>query len=229
MEKKKSNTSTYKILLRLDHETNQILETYGKSIGINKTQLIRNSLSNLIFSNFGNPTYFNPKSIFSQNMLHFLFNKCSENELKQLAQLSFDNSMIEFQNTDFPLKSQLILSDPTLIMDLIVKYIFSPLGHSWFDKCELIKRGNNITIFGSHNLGPNFHIFVRHLLCLYFNLFRFEMLKDRPTIEELQEQAKEFNMKYVKREYYKFSITFAPKSRVTNVKEKKGIKSGETQ
>ena len=211
-QKSKEKKSNHNILLRLDHETNEMLEQFSKIYKTNKTQLIRTSITNTVNLNLGNPLYPNPKSIFSQSILHYLFDRCQENELHELAKISYDLSLIEAYNSAM-VKSMLDEGDAQNLATMLVKYILSPKGHSWFDECQYIVRGSHVSIYGNHNLGPNFHIFVKALLQLYFHHTNYEIIRDRQDLESLFEQSKTYDMTHVKRKFYKFSVTFAPKKR----------------
>ena len=211
---RESQKKSQKIVIRFDPETAEFIEEYSKIVGINKTQLIRNSVTSAIFLNVGNPDYFNPKSIFSQSMMHFLFDRCSIEELKQLAKISYDLSISEIEmDTNAPNGSNATIFSKKLINPVelakgLVKYIFSPLGHGWFDESNYIVRGRNITIYGKHNMGPKFHIFIKELITLYFAQVNYKIIRERE--ENLRAQAKEYNMTYVKRKFYLISFTLAP-------------------
>jgi len=208
---RESQKKSKKIVIRFDQETAEFIEEYSKIVGINKTKLIRNSVTSAMFLNVGNPDYFNPKSIFSQSMMHFLFDKCSIKELNQLAKISYDLSINEIEmdanvsNTTLVSK---IFTDPIELAKNLVKYIFSPLGHGWFDESNYTVRGRNITIYGKHNMGPKFHLFIKELLTLYFARANYEIIRERQ--ENLRAKAKEYNMTYVKRKFYLLSFTLAP-------------------
>ncbi len=201
--------SKHEILLRLDDETNEMLDTYSKMIKTNKTQLIRNSITNFMFVNLDNSNYPNPKSIFSQSMVHFLLDKCKDDELKELAQISYDLSQIEINDSTI-MQDIMEQRDAINLTKNLVKYIFSPRGHSWFDECNYIARGSNISIYGSHNMGPKFHIFVKYLLQLYFHDIGYAIIRDRQNMEDLISQSSDYKMTCVKRKFYKFSVTLGP-------------------
>ena len=200
--KSESLKKTRKFVVRFDQETAEFINDYAELVGTNKTQLIRNAVTSAVFLNTGNLEYFNPKSIMSQSLLHFLFERCSDQELKELAQISYDLSMVELQSG--ALKNSIINSPQDLARNL-VKYIYSPLGHGWFDEINYIQRGKNITIYGKHNLGTQFHKFVRELTCLYFKMVDYEIIRERQDTKLV-----EYNYTKVTRRFYSLSFTFTP-------------------
>ena len=210
----KLKKKSHKLVVRFDSDTAAFIDEYSNIVKMNKTQLIRNAVTSAIFLNAGNPDYFNPKSIMSQSMLHFLFDRCSEKDLKQLAKMSYDLSIneIEMNKNSKDLNSfSKAIDDPEELARGLVKYIFSPLGHGWFDESNFKVRGKYITIYGKHNIGPNFQIFVKELLTLYFNMVQYKIIRERQ--EDLRAQAFEYNKTQVKRRFYSLSFTLAPISK----------------
>ncbi|UYP44218.1 hypothetical protein NEF87_000503 [Candidatus Lokiarchaeum ossiferum] len=201
--------ANHRISLRLDSETNKMLDTYSKIVSTTKTQLIRDSVSSIMFLNLGNPKYHNPKSIFSQSMLHFLFDRCNDEDLLELAQISYDLSMSEIAKMD-PKENFLDPKFPEILAEYFVKYILSPKGHGWFDECKSHKRGKFIYIVGSHNLGPKFHIFLIHLINLYFAQTGYEVQSDRQNPSIAGKNLKKYDMRHVSRKFYKFAVKLSP-------------------
>lgn len=212
VEKKKKPQYPHSMMLRLDDEQNSMLEEYAKSVNIKKTHLIRNSLTSTMFLNSYNPDYPNPKSIFSQSMLHFMFERCSKEDLQELAQISFDLSMTEQEkfsknNPDFQIADE---SKPEEFAKNMSKYILSPKGHAWFDECNSNIRGKYLYIYGRHNMGLNFHIFLKHLLDLYADISGYHIVEDLSNLKEIKEKTHNYDYRNVKRKYYKFSVKFGP-------------------
>ena len=213
MSKSGKKKKIYKFTVRLDESTQKFLDVYSKITSIKKSKLIRNSISNLIFLNLDNPDYPNPKAIMSQSLLHFLFDKCSDEEIKEMAQISYDLSLKEIGSLNNPEASNI----PTDLVDLnnveamtegLVKYIFSSKGHGWFDEVSFVKRGNNITIYGKHNMGPKFHLFIKELLNLYYANYKYSIIRERK--QNLRKLIEKYDMREVKRRFYGLSFTLGP-------------------
>ena len=213
MGNKRQKKYTHKMVLRLDEETNALIDQYSDLVGVNKTQLIRNSISSFMFLNSGISDYPNPKSIVSQSTLHFLYDKCNEEDLKELAEITYDLGLVEFTKGHILdlVKQE---KDPDFLTNILVEYGLSPRGQGWFDELKYIMKGKNVYIFGTHNIGPNFHIFMNHLLSMYFILIDYSMKEDKQNLEEIRELAKDFNMRAVKRRFYKYSVVFTPTAKL---------------
>ena len=122
--------------------------------------------------------------------------------------------MIELQEMrkQEPDSTLLDLGTPEFIAKRLTTYIFSNLGHNWFDEIKTVTRGKFIYIYGWHNMGPNFHIFMEHLVKLYFEFIGYTLLPNSKFLEVAQSIAKEFDYRSVKRKFYKFSVKLGPKS-----------------
>ena len=69
------------VSFRIDPETDEFLNTYSKMVGVNKTQLFKDSMLHILLMNLGNNDYPNPQSIISQSILHYLFDRCKDDNL----------------------------------------------------------------------------------------------------------------------------------------------------
>ena len=208
----KKTKKNHSMILRLDDEQNEMLENYAEISGITKTELIRNSITNGLLLNTHDPEYPNPKSIFSQSMIHYLFDKCSESELLELAQISYDlskNEMDELEKRGSKL-SDLDKEHLDFFASYLAKYVFGTLGHAWFDECRTNVRGKYVYFYGWHNCGPNFHVFVEYLLNFYFELVGYEIKTDSESLEYAKKKADEFDYRKIKRRFYKFSVKLGP-------------------
>ncbi len=211
MTKKNPPHKKKSILLNLDQETDDFLTKYSKIVGISKSQLLRNSINNFSNLNLDNPNYPNPKSIFSQSTMHYLFDRCTEEEIRDLAELSFKISIQELKRSELWHNGPIHI-EPEVLISKLVKLVFSRRGQGWFDECSYRIRGSIIHLWGSHNMGPNFHIFVKCHLKYYLELCNYEILEDKQDLDEIREMAQDFDMLDVKRKYYRFSVRMGPKS-----------------
>lgn len=179
---------TKSVTFRVTEEEYRILNLLTEKSKASVSDLIRNAVTqyyNLYLDIPGKP---GGQVIFHSDMLRHIISCCKDDEIKQLAQISFNTGMQE-DLVDREIKKD--FRDPNNPdnfehqLHMLTQYVFSPTGQRWMIKAEYLRNQNQFTFGGRHVLGKNFSLFIRYLLELFANYYHFEVQKAETDIERI--------------------------------------------
>ena len=179
--KNKSDIKGRYIQFRLDQDTYKLIDIFSNRFNISKSELARRSMIKYIL-NFDNPEHPNPKLLFSQNMFKLLLDNASPDLIRQVAYTSYQNGIADFQyfikgfGGSLPSEMQFTTFKERLIA--LNRFIFSKDMQNWFEENNWFQRGSTLVMQGTHNLGPNFSLFIKYLLKFYSEDTNYELLKE---------------------------------------------------
>ncbi len=211
--KEKANKKEKYLQIRLDEENFELIEGFAKASHTSKSELARKSINTFIHLNIENQDRSNPKLLMSRNMLKVLLDAADSDVIKQFAEVSFQNGQADYSY----FKNELNVSEvPELTLEdnlesrlsIIIHYVFASEAQNWFENIDHFWRGKNVTIKGTHTLGQNFSIFIKHLLILYLNLFHYELILE--NYQETTSTTVEKHESLSKQVFYSLTIKFAP-------------------
>ncbi len=203
-----------RLQIRLDEENFELIEGFAKASHTSKSELARKSINTFIHLNIENQDRSNPKLLMSRNMLKVLLDAADSDVIKQFADVSFQNGQADytyFKNVLIPPEiSQLYLKDGLKSrLSTIMQYVFASDAQNWFDDIDHIwGEEEDVTIKGTHTLGQNFSLFIKHLLTMYLNLFQYEIIQE--NYQETTSTTLEKHESPSKQVYYSLMIKFAP-------------------
>lgn len=174
--------------VRFDSETINHIEEFSEKYNISKSQLTRNAIHNYLNLFEEVSSLKNPKMIISQNIFKLALENLSEQQLDELAELSYRNALIfgEFWKDKFTFdpeqEQQLDFKKDWLsfLLKHLITQVFSAHGMNWFTDITYEWKDQTCFVSGTHNLGKNFSVFIKCLIKKYikpggYKLKRVEM------------------------------------------------------
>lgn len=171
---------TKSVTFRVTEEEYQILNFLTEKSKDSVSNLIRNAVTqyyNLFLDIPGKPC---GQVVFHSDMLRHIIACCNDEEIKELALISFNTGMKE-DIVDRELKQD--YRDPNNPenfghqLHMLTQYVFSSTGQRWMTKAEYLQNQNQFTFGGRHVLGKNFSLFIRYLLENYATYYHFQIQK----------------------------------------------------
>jgi hypothetical protein len=170
----------HSITLRITDEENTILSTLSEKTKTSKSDLIRDSV--YIYFNLFLDVQEKPAEhlVFHEKMLSYLLSIANEDQIKHLADLSFDIGMKE-DVIDKTLKAD--YNDPLkpenfeFQLKMLTTHVFSSKAQRWMTKAEFSQNKDKMIFGGRHKLGKNFSIFIQYLLENYARYFHWQIEK----------------------------------------------------
>jgi hypothetical protein len=198
------------ITLRLDEKWATALDLMAEKQHKNKSQVIREGLRYYYFITYENPHRLNPNSIMSQNVLHFLFNSCPPEKMKELAKIAYldgiqDPDHFEYLNREFMGN---LSKSPESLIKIFTEYVFSKEGQRWFEQVQYQIEKEEIILTGTHLMGRNFFEYVKDLLIFYFSDYQYVLTSEKH--EEIRQYLKDQNQQEENRVLYSLMLKFSP-------------------
>jgi len=171
---------TKSVTFRVTEEEYRILNLLTEQSKESVSNLIRNAVTqyyNLFLDIPGKPS---GQVVFHSDMLRHVISCCNDEEIKQLARISFDTGMKE-DLVDREIKQD--YRDPNKPdnfehqLHMLTQYVFSTTGQRWMTKAEYLRNKDQFTFGGRHILGKNFSLFIRYLLEDFATYYHYQIQK----------------------------------------------------
>ncbi len=206
ISKGKDKTFTF----RIDQTTLALMENYTQMFGIKKSIIARKAIQDYLVLNLDNVEHPNPKTIISQNIFQFMFQKLSEEDLTSIAKMSYENGRADMEY--FEKHQQLVKSNEprTLgsVVESLIQYALAPSGHKWFDSIKYRIIDEKVVIEGDHKMGKRFSMFIKLLISLHAQDFDY-MLTNEEYSEIKSISTKPDGTSHVNRRYH-LQFIFGP-------------------
>lgn len=182
--------------VRLRENDLDTIDKFCKIVNQSRAKLVKKAVRTYTYLNVENKERPNKKMIISQNILKPLWDSTNETLIEQIAEISFQNGMADnryFSNILGKLRNPDKKIDMEKRVKGLVEGVFSADAQNWFEEVNFGWNGNILIIGGKHNLGPNFSLFIKHLLVKYMTLYDYKLQKEE--FRETQSKKSE-NMRY---------------------------------
>ncbi len=193
----KNDINKYKELrVRLRENDLDTIDQFCKIMNQSRAKLVKKAVRTYTYLNVENKERPNKKMIISQNILKPLWDSADEVLIEQMAEISFQNGMADTRYFSEILGK---LRNPDKKIDMekrvksLVEGVFSADAQNWFEDVNFGWNGDILIMGGKHNLGPNFSLFIKHLLIKYMALYDYKLQKEE--FRETQSKKNE-NMRY---------------------------------
>ena len=128
-------------------------------------------------------------------MLKPLLDNADESLIEEVAEISFQNGM-----SDYSLYREVVNALRNTSEELnverqvegLVNGVFSPDAQNWFEDIKYGWNGKILILGGKHNLGPNFSLFIKHLMIKYMAVYNYKLQKQEFREPQLKDDEKTF-------------------------------------
>ncbi|UYP46249.1 hypothetical protein NEF87_002534 [Candidatus Lokiarchaeum ossiferum] len=183
--------------IRIDELTLAELEMIKNIQSVKSTgKLIKQAINTYIAMNPYNPERPNPKLIMSYNIFKPLMDLASDDVLREMAQISYDNGVSDTKNIQQELlrsglKYEHTFKDEVEQVIHVLDFVLKPQGQNWFYNASYQLKNDQFFIKGEHALGKNFSIFIKYLLQNYLKEANMELIQeDYSEIQRIQKNIK---------------------------------------
>ena len=154
------------------------IEEYCQKSKLSKSKITRDALTKFL-KFYQNPI---PLILWGKNEFSFTINCLNESELEKLAEISFQNGL---GIRDYSIRTLLHIEDPTnftlnprIVIDMLVNHTYTSKGQNWFNHIKAIWKKNWLMIFGTHEIGLNFSIYIKYVFLKWMESYSFKIIKE---------------------------------------------------
>ncbi|UYP47633.1 hypothetical protein NEF87_003918 [Candidatus Lokiarchaeum ossiferum] len=175
--------------IRLEEQDYQRFSDFCDQHNMKMSQVARKALLTYAYIIY-NPQV-NPKLIFAKNQFKYIIQCLTEEEIRTLVDISIGNGTTDMKKLEnYHPKVIYETEEKTEVnyqIETLVTYVFSEDGENWFNTIDYQFNENVLIVSGVHELGNNFSLYVRDLLCAYTKMHNYVLVEEVFTSKKVQE------------------------------------------
>lgn len=179
------------VTIRVEDILWEEIEKHSLDYDISKSKITRDALKKY-FSIYRNPL---PIILWCRNEFAYVLNCLNDEELQNLAEISFNNGL---KAMNILIQDLFHVEDLKFTIhnaiSLLVNYTFTEKGQNWFSKVKTIWHKNAVIIYGIHENGLNFSKYAKYIICCYMKVFSYQLI-----VEELNEKRMYLEFKLIEK------------------------------
>jgi len=161
------------VITRIDGNLSKEIDRFSEELGWSKSKLFRAALIEYIFI-YGTPVKY---TIVGTAEFSYMLDLMTDSQIDELAEITCQ-SVKKFR-TYFRKNFVNLDSSPlNILLDFILKYMFSSEGQRFFNRIKKIKNKNKITIFGEHDHSKKFSLYIKLFLLKFLEDYKIRVIKE---------------------------------------------------
>ncbi len=183
MEKQSDNEKKKRIHTQVDERILKYLKDYTEEYDLSISKLIYKALAHYIRFVKKDEKTINPHILIAKTEFAFILKELSEDKIKLLADLAYDNSirerkeyieqfLTEEEKSKFELTARFLLKTLTF-------HVFGYEGQNWFKEIKENFYEKRLTIAGIHNINKNFSLFFKYYMEKHMLDFRYRLTNEK--------------------------------------------------
>lgn len=189
--------------IRLEEQDYQRFSDFCEHHNMKMSQVARKALLTYAYIIY-NPQV-NPKLIFAKNQFKHIIQCLTKDEIRTLVEISIGNGTTDMKKLEnYHPKTIFENQEKTEVnyqIETLVKYVFSEDGENWFDQIDYEFQEKSLVLTGTHELGNNFSLYIRDLLCAYTKIHGYILVEEVYTTKKVQKMPS-----------FRIDLKFEPKS-----------------